>query len=233
MAREDPASAARLLLAMLPALRAIVDTPLDLDLTIRGTGTYAVTLRPDTWSILRIAQPRPRTLATCHVAADVATLAELAAGAHKRLGRWRGPVRVKGARDAAEALAVGVRTATLSLPEAVRAGAAPPPDLVFRAFAHVIDPAWTRGHRFTVAQRITGPAATTMHVSVRDGAPVLVQRWAPPGGPDATVTMSPSAFDALLRAEPLRAGDRPVVRGDRHAVALLKAWTDRAQGLGA
>jgi len=28
-------------------------------------------------------------------------------------------------------------------------------------------------------------------------------------------------------------GERPVVRGDRRAVAVLKAWTDRAQGLGA
>jgi hypothetical protein len=72
-----------------------------------------------------------------------------------------------------------------------------------------------------------------MHVLVRDGAPILVQRWAPPGGPDASVTMSPAAYDGLLRAEPLRAGDRPVVRGTRGAVALLKTWTDRAQGLGA
>jgi len=45
--------------------------------------------------------------------------------------------------------------------------------------------------------------------------------------------MSPAAYDGLLRAEPLRAGDRPVVRGNRGAVALLKTWTDRAQGLGA
>ena len=42
-----------------------------------------------------------------------------------------------------------------------------------------------------------------------------------------------AAYDGLLRAEPPRAGDRPVVRGNRHAVALLKTWTDRAQGLGA
>jgi hypothetical protein len=233
MAHEEPGSAARLLLALLPALRAIVATPLDFDLTIRGSGTYAVTLGAHTWSVLRVAQPRPRTVATCHIAADVATLAELVAGADKRLGRWLGPVRVKGTRHEAEALAAGVRTATLSLPEAVRAGASLPPDLVFRGFAHVIDPAWTRGHRFTVAQHVTGPAPTTMHVLVRDGAPILVQRWAPPGGPDASVTMSPTAYDGLLRAEPLRAGDRPVVRGNRGAVALLKTWTDRAQGLGA
>ena len=160
-----------------------MQTPLDFDLTIRGTGTYAVTLGADTSSVVRITAPRPRSLATCHIAADVATLAELVAGADKRLGRWLGPVRVRGRRQQAEALAFGVRTVTLSLAEAARAGAAPPPDLVFRAFAHVIDPAWTRGHRFTVAQSVTGPAATTMHVLVRDGAPVVVQRWRRPAAP--------------------------------------------------
>ena len=34
----------------------------------------------------------------------------------------------------------------------------------------------------------------------------------------------------MLRGEPVPPGARPVVRGDRAVVALLKAWMDRAQG---
>ncbi len=41
--------------------------------------------------------------------------------------------------------------------------------------------------------------------------------------------MTRAAFDLLLRGEPVPKGQRPTVRGDRHAVAQMKAWTDRAQ----
>ena len=42
--------------------------------------------------------------------------------------------------------------------------------------------------------------------------------------------MSRAAFDRLLRAETVPSGDRPMVRGDRDAVALMRSWTQRAQG---
>ena len=42
--------------------------------------------------------------------------------------------------------------------------------------------------------------------------------------------MTSAAFAHLLRGEPVPRGERPVIRGDRAAVATLKAWTDRAQG---
>ena len=45
----------------------------------------------------------------------------------------------------------------------------------------------------------------------------------PEGGADATVTMTREAFGQLLRGEPVPAGQRPSIRGDRAAVALLKA----------
>jgi hypothetical protein len=70
-------------------------------------------------------------------------------------------------------------------------------------------------------------------VIVRDGAPVAVERREGTAPPDATVTMSSAAFEHLLRGEPAPSGERPAVRGDRAAVALLRAWTERAQGRGA
>ena len=42
--------------------------------------------------------------------------------------------------------------------------------------------------------------------------------------------MSRQVFDRLLREEPVPSGRRPVVRGDRAAVAAMHAWTQRVQG---
>ena len=41
--------------------------------------------------------------------------------------------------------------------------------------------------------------------------------------------MTRAAFDRLLRGDPAAEGERPIVRGDRAAVAALKRWTDRAR----
>ena len=43
------------------------------------------------------------------------------------------------------------------------------------------------------------------------------------------MTMTPEGFAHLLRGEPTPPGHRPIVRGDREVVALLKSWLDRAQ----
>jgi hypothetical protein len=44
--------------------------------------------------------------------------------------------------------------------------------------------------------------------------------------------MTRHTFDLLLRGEPVPSGRRPAVRGDQRAIALLREWTDRAQGVG-
>ena len=41
--------------------------------------------------------------------------------------------------------------------------------------------------------------------------------------------MSRETFALMLRDEAVPSGERPVVRGDHHVVALVKAWMDRAQ----
>ena len=67
-------------------------------------------------------------------------------------------------------------------------------------------------------------------MSVRDGEEIVVTEIAPEAPPDATVTMTRAAFERLLRNEPPDPAERPLVHGDRAAVAILKAWTDRARG---
>ena len=229
LAHDDPRTATRLMLALVPAQHAIVAAPLEYDLTIRGSGTYAVSIEEGEATARTVGGPRPRDQAAFHLAADVVTLAEMLAGVEKRMGRWVGSVKVHGRRRGALALRDALAGASLDLAAAARAGADLEPELVFRAFAYAIRPAWTKGHTFTVAQEISGPQPIRWHIAVRDGAPVAVERRAAQP-PDAVVAMSRAAFAHLLRAEPAPSGDRPSIRGDHAAVATLKAWTDRAQG---
>jgi hypothetical protein len=71
---------------------------------------------------------------------------------------------------------------------------------------------------------------STWYVTAGNGQGIRVDTTPPPDGADATVSLTPEAFSHLLRGEPAPPGQRPVVRGDRQAVAQLKAWIDRAQG---
>ena len=113
-----------------------------------------------------------------------------------------------------------------TLAEAVRAGARLGPDVVLAVLPHAVDPAWTRGHAFTVALRI---GEQGWRVSARDGAPLAVARSVAGAPPAASVSLSPAGFTALLAGEPPPAGGRPVVRGDRAAVATLDGWLTRAR----
>ncbi len=230
LAHDDPRTAARLLVALVPAQGALVSAPLQYDLTIRGAGTYAISIAAGRATARGVREPRPRAQAAFHVTADVVTLAEVLAGVQKRMGRWIGSVKVQGQRRDAEALRDALVGAQLDLSAAARAGADLDPDLVWRALAYAIDPAWTKGHTFTIAQEISGPRPLRWHIAVRDGAPVVIERRAPAQPPDAVVAMSRAAFSHMLRAEPAPGGERPTIRGDRAAVATLKRWTDRAQG---
>jgi hypothetical protein len=228
LAHDDPRAAARLLLGLVPVQRALVTPPLEYDLTIRDSGTFAISIAQQGATAKPLPGPRPRSQAAYHVSADAVTLAELLAGVHKRMGRWFGPIKVRGRRRGAETLRDALVGARLDLAAAARAGAELDPELVFRAFAYAIHPAWTKGHRFTVAQEIADPSPQRWHIVVRDGAPVAVERRAQ--APDAVVTMTRAAYLHLLRGEPAPRGERPAIRGDRAAVALLRAWTERAQG---
>ena len=146
------------------------------------------------------------------------------------MGRWLGAIKVQGRKRGAETVRDTLTSTKLDLTTAARGGADLDPALVFRLFAYAIQPSWTKGHRFTIAQELLDPQPLRWHVHVRDGAPVEVVRRTPATPPDAVVTMSRAAFRHLLRNEPAPAGERPSIKGDRDAVATLRAWTERAQG---
>ena len=227
LAHDDPRAATRLLLGLVPAQHALLDAPVEYDLTIRDAGTYAVSVGAEGASARTVASPRPRAEAAFHVTADVVTLAELLAGVPRRMGRWFGPVRVKGRKRGAEVLRDTLAGAQLDLGAAARAGADLDPDLVFRSFAYAIQPAWTKGHRFVVAQEIADPSPQRWHLVVRDGAPIEVEKRLD-GEPDAVVSMSRATFGCLIRGDAAPHGERPAVRGDRAAVGP-PARLDRAR----
>ncbi len=229
LAQRDPVAAGEVLAGLLPAQGPVFDQPVAYDLTIAGVGTFAVTVCDGVAAIERVSKPRSRGEALFELRSDPLTLAELLAGDEHRIGRFRGRARVSRRRRKARVLEA-LPDARISLADALRAGARLEPALVYAALPLAIDPEWTAGHAFTIAQEITDPDARTWYVAVRDAAGIEVTESAPEEPPDATVTMTRAAFERLLRNEPPDPTERPLVRGDRAAVAILKAWTDRARG---
>lgn len=223
-ARHDPLMAGRLLISLLPAQGAVLEQPLSYDLTVRGLGTFAVSVRERRADVRRVPRPRRRGQAAFHLRVEAVALAELLAGERARIGRFRGAARANRRRRTVELAPLA--STRISLADAVRAGARLDPELVYAVLPFAVEPEWTRGHSFTVAQEV---ADRTWFVTARDGAGLAVSEHPPVEHPDATVTLTYAAFTALLRGEP--PDERPTVRGDRAAVAALKDWTERARGI--
>jgi len=201
-----------------------VAATLDYDLTIRGVGTYAVSLAGGRARVVPLEAPRGRRRAEFHLRGEPLALAELLAGSGERPHRFTGPLRLSGRRRHFDVLAPLAR-ASVPLGAAARAGAELAPRHLLALLPHAIDPAWTRGHAFTVALMAPGAAG---RLTVADGAPPTLTTE--PGLADASVVLGPATIRALLRDEPAPPGARPVVRGDRAAVAALSGWIDRARG---
>ena len=230
LSREDGGAAGALLVGLLPAQGAVLEGSLSYDVTVRGIGTFGVFVEDGSARVVRLSRKRPRGQAAFHLSGDPETLAELLAGERTKLTRFRRQGRVTGRRKRAREELGALPEARLSLAQAVRAGARLEPALVYRAMPFAIEPDWTRGHRFTVAQQIVELAPQSWLISVRDGLPLQVVEHATEAPADATVTMSRAAFERLLKDEPHPLGDRPQVKGDRTAVSALKRWTDLARG---
>ena len=228
LAHDDPALAGRVLAALLPAQGLAVKGPLSYDLSIGGVGMFSVSVTAGRTFVRTIEEPRSRAEADFHLRAAPLVLAELLAGVEHRMGRFFGPARIRGRKRRAKALRV-LPGATATLAEAARAGAQLEPELVYRTLAYAVHPSWTRGHRFTIAQVIDGEPNETWYLTADDGAGLSVSPTARGRTPDASVSMTRDVFDRLVRAEPVASGERPIIRGDREAVAHMTAWTRRAQ----
>ena len=234
LAHEDPAAGARVLTGLLPALGLAIEGPLDLDLVLAEGGVLAVSVEDGATTVRPLDRPRSRRGADARLSAAAAPLADLLAGHGPAPRRFTGPLRLTGRRrDRARAALAALPGGAPGLAAAVAAGARVEPADVWRLLALAVDPAWTRGHAFTVAQEVTGEGGGTWYLTASDDGLAAGGTPPPEGEPAAAVTLSRAALDAMLRGEDAPAGERPRVRGDRAAVALLKEWMDRVRGAAA
>src|SRR5207247_9461055 len=93
-----------------------------------------------------------------------------AAGANPARLMLEGKLRIRGKRRRALKLRA-MADGDLDLAELLRAGAEIEPDLLYRALEYLIDPEWTRGHKFTVVDELDGNSG---QMEVRDGNRVTV-----------------------------------------------------------
>jgi hypothetical protein len=223
LARNDAASAGRLLLDLLPAQWAAYPHPVAYDLVLgEAPGVVQVTVRDGPPEISHSDSARQLAAVDFRVVGSPASIARrlTAKGLRRRFGRR--VARVRGNRDALGALAALVH-APLHLGELYASGVRMAPPMALTLVSLMIDPAWTAGQRFTIAH-VDGEASA--YLSVNDGRPPTVTAAAP--AEPATTTIVCAADSLLL----VLAGGRPdelAIRGGEHPLALLLKWVQRAQ----
>ena len=226
LAERDEALAADLVVALLPGQAGLLRKPVRYALTIGGRGTYAVGVDRDRVAVSRENVPGSAEV-DVRVSGSAAALAPLVGGGARR--KLPG-VRIEGRRRRLRPL-LRARRAPTDLARLLERGAKPGPELVLAVLAAAVDPAWTRGHRFSVVYDVTD--GDPIEVEVRDGQPLAV-------GPPPAERAEPPAARIAIRGEAvlpflarchLPADERILLTGEGHPVALLHGWFDRAQGL--
>ena len=227
--RRDARLAAELITELLPAQRLVVDRPLRYGLGIAELDTHWRATFGQGRSDIGVLSTAGKSDLDFELRGRAVDFAELAAGGTGR--RLRG-IEVRGSRRRLRALRRS-RRRPLDLWDLASAGIDVWPGLLLLALAEAIDPRWSVGQRFTIAfeieQSAQGPVSATLHVQVRDGAPLAVSS-APRESPVATVRLGERAFMCMLAGAALPVGARILVDGDPDSLELLIEWADRAQG---
>ena len=225
LGETNEAAAAQLVVELLPAQGAALADRFAYAVTIDGHGTYRVELGAGRGMV----EKRPGAEAVgdveVRITGPASSLAGLVAGNAGR--RLRG-ARVEGHKRRLRKL-LKARRNPVALADFAQQGLLVDPGLILDVLALAIDPAWTTGHRFTIAYDVEG--AGVFGLVSRDGDDVIVQRDPPLGEAAAVISVSHAAFLPLLARLAPPPGERAWVRGNVHAVELLTGWFDRAQGI--
>ena len=237
LAAHDADLAGRLLLDLLPCQWVAYPHPIAYDLVLGpGRGCVQVTVGAGAAHVELQGAARTREQVDVRIVGDPGRLARLlTVGPLRRLLRF-GIARVRGRRgthrlgwrgdDGVDAIRA-LLALPLDLTGLRAAGMRPEPETLLALVAAMIDPAWTRGERFTLAH--VDEQARTVYLQVRDGEPPRVSRTAPEGRVATEASGSATALAvALSGSQP--AWERSVtVRGDSGPPALLTDWVKRAQ----
>ena len=225
MLERDPLMSGRLVLALLPAQRLVHAAPLAYDLVLADRGCIQVTVAGDYWSVEERDSPRSAGAVQFRLDGDLPSLARLVAARRIRRGLRRSGARLTGDRRAARAMLSLVK-APLSISELVAAGVVVDPPVALALAAAMIEPAWTRGERFTIG--FSEPDASTVQarLEVRDGAAPAIGEGEPSEPLSATIVCPPDSLLAVLDgtiAAATRSGP------DERAIAVVQGWMKRAQ----
>ncbi|MCW3008304.1 MAG: Chromosome segregation ATPase-like protein, partial [Solirubrobacterales bacterium] len=227
LAKEDEKLAAELIVELLPGQAGVVRDQLAYGVTIDGHGSYRVAISPER----ALVEPREGAFWPDDVEASIsgspAALAPLVAGlARRKLSGTKLDGRKRRLRKVLRG-----RRGPVDLGQLAERGIRPSPEPLLAVLAAAVEPTWTAGHSFVVVYALAGGKA--IEVEVRNGQPLRIQTGvrAPTEPPAATIALRDVALLPLLAHTDLPAGERVFVAGDRHAVALLHSWFDRAQGL--
>jgi ribonucleoside-diphosphate reductase beta chain len=214
MAREQPELAARIVLQTLPAAQL---DGLSYDVVLDGMGSWHVGNGGGS---------------DFQLETDAEGLVAMASGASPVGLMLRRKLRVRGSRRKAMRLRALADGPEPTIADAVRAGAPLDADAIYRALEYLIDPAWTRGHSFTVAYVVDGDGGGSWYVQVRDGERPRVTTEA--DAHDARLTMSTDTYRSLIANElsPAEAMRSQLIdiEGELYPITLLGRWIDRAQG---
>jgi ribonucleoside-diphosphate reductase beta chain len=236
MARSDPDLATRLVLMSLPVAARRIPGNLTYDLSVEGWGTYRVSAHGGEATVEQLADgdhDHDHDGVDFRLVTDAPTLAQMAAGANPARLMLGGKLRIRGKRRRALKLRA-MATEELDLAEVLRAGGDVEADAIYRSLEYLIDPDWTRGHKFTVVYELSENGhSDAWQLEVRDGSRVTVATGRPANA-DATVRLSYDTFRRLLVGEltPTEAMQRDLtsVEGAIYPVTLLGRWMERAQG---
>jgi ribonucleoside-diphosphate reductase beta chain len=228
MATEDPQLAARLFVQMLPAVAQRLEGPLAYELDIEGVGRWRVVAggNGDGARVERAGEgggevdftieSGPEGVAA--LAARQSPLRLIASGKLRITGKRRRALKLRALADGPEP----------TIADALAAGAELDADAIYRSLPYMIDPDWTRGHRFTVAYVIDGVGE--WHVHVDDGVTVSTNG----ASPTTTIRLDLETYRALLSGSmtPSVAMQRHLVEieGEIYPSVVLGRWIDRSQG---
>ena len=225
LATADAPAAGRLAAALLPAQAQTAGLELDADVVLEGAGAWRVVASPDGAAAVPLDTSRGLGEADFLLTTEPAAFVDLLA--RRRRLRGRPPIAVQGSRRRARRLRGLAMSAPVGLGEALRAGIDLGAELVWRAIATAIGPAWTTGARFAVAFEAGEKAPFYVHAA--DGGPIAIDGNPGPDPPSATIRGSDRAIVALLAGEQPDEGDKASIRGDLDALRALQDWVARAQ----
>lgn len=228
LAEQRPESAAQLIVALLPA-HGLINQPIDYDLTLAHAGTFAVRCDGKDATVTPIARKRRWGRRQLQLRTTPLELAKLLSGTDSpalglNLRAYLGKT----------ALQRAVQASDLSFEAVVDRTGPLPVGPALQALSLMIAPEWTSGARFTIAIKIlsdqteSNATNTIWYLIARDGRGLSVARTPLLQLPDATVTVSPTAFTDFLIGR-VTNHDKPHVRGDREVIQTLMGWIEQVR----